>query len=103
MARYFFHVDNGTFAPDPTGVELPDVNAARVEAVKAAGEAINDASDGFWEHATPWFMYVTEANGRLLFSLEFAAKVPSGEAFYLPTGGSPDTIAPAMEKAERSL
>ena len=47
MPRYFFHVDNGEFVPDPSGTELPDINAARVEAVRAAGEMINNTSQSF--------------------------------------------------------
>ena len=92
MPRYFFHVDNGEFIPDPSGTELPDIQAARVEAVQAAGEMINEKGQSFWEHMTPWVMNVTDSNKRLLFTLEFVAKVPSGEAFYAPeiqTGTSP--------------
>lgn len=82
--RYFFHVDNGTFAPDQIGAELPDLGAARSEAVRAAGEMINEANESFWEHQTPWNMHVTDPDNRLLFTLQFSAKVPSGEALYIP-------------------
>lgn len=84
MPRYFFHVDNGTFVPDPIGTELPDLKAARVEAVRAAGSMINEAQESFWQHATPWNMHVTDSDNLLLFTLEFGAKVPSGEARYIP-------------------
>jgi hypothetical protein len=92
MPRYFFHVDNGKFIPDLSGTELPDQDAARVEAVRAAGEMINDTRQSFWEHMAPWVMNVTDADKRLLFTLEFGAKVPSGEAFYAPrTSSNRDT------------
>jgi hypothetical protein len=84
MPRYFFHVDNGTFAPDDTGAELPDLAAARVEAVRAAGEMINEANRSFWDNLTPWNMHVTDSDHHLLFTLEFVAKVASGEAVYIP-------------------
>lgn len=84
MPRFFFHVDNGEFVPDHVGTDLPDVNAARMEAVRAAGEMINDAKESFWEHLTPWLMHVTDVDKRLQFTLEFVAKVPSGAALYIP-------------------
>lgn len=76
--------DNGEFIPDANGVELPDLAAAQVEAVRAAGEMINDTKQSFWTHKTPWIMHVTDDRNRLLFSLQFAAKVPSGDALYIP-------------------
>ena len=45
MPRYFFHVDNGEFIPDETGTELPDLYAARREAVRSAGEMIDDVQE----------------------------------------------------------
>jgi hypothetical protein len=84
MAIYHFHIDNGEFRPDPHGVDLPDLTAARREAVRAAGEIINESNKSFWEHMTPWIMHVTDREDRLLFSLQFGAKVPSGPARYVP-------------------
>lgn len=84
MPRYHFHIDNGQFVPDPHGTELPDLAAARIEAVRAAGEMINDAGVSFWEHKAPWNMHVTDAAHRLLFTLQFGAKVSSGTALYIP-------------------
>lgn len=80
MTTYYFHVDNGTFFPGTEGVDLPDLDAARLEAVRAAGEMIIDSGQSFWEHMTPWIMNVTDDRYRLLFTLQFAAKVPSGES-----------------------
>ncbi|TPI72568.1 hypothetical protein [Mesorhizobium sp. B2-8-9] len=60
MTIYYFHVDNGTFIPDEEGVDLPDLDAARREAVRAAGEMINESKEFFWEHMTPWIMNVTD-------------------------------------------
>jgi len=34
MPRYFFHILDGTALTDETGVELADLAAARIEAVK---------------------------------------------------------------------
>ena len=87
MPRYFFPVDNGEFIPDETGTELPDLYAARREAVRSAGEMIDDVQDSFWQHMTSWNMHVTDAERRLLFTLQFGAKVPSGEALYIPADG----------------
>jgi hypothetical protein len=84
MPRYFFHVDDGEFIPDDTGTELRDLRAAQMEAVRAAGEMINSSHASFWEHLTPWYMHVTDSDHRLIFTLHFGGKIPSGEARYIP-------------------
>ena len=84
MPRYFFHVDNGVFTPDRSGTELTDHEAAQVEAIRAAGEMIDETKESFWEHMTPWNMHVTDSDHRLLFTLQFAAKIPSGHVLYVP-------------------
>ncbi|MBZ9863114.1 DUF6894 family protein [Mesorhizobium sp. CA12] len=88
MPVFYFHVDNGTFIPDNEGVDLPDLDAARQEAVRAAGEMINESKQSFWERMTPWIMNVTDGQNHLLFTLQFAAKVPSGDALYIPRRAS---------------
>ncbi|MBP0447253.1 hypothetical protein J8J14_20990 [Roseomonas sp. SSH11] len=40
MPRYFFHVINGEPSADGEGYDLPDDAAARVEAVRMAGEIL---------------------------------------------------------------
>jgi hypothetical protein len=42
MPRYFFHLHNGTAACDEEGRELPDLNAARAEAITTAREMMRD-------------------------------------------------------------
>ena len=69
-----------------SGTELENLQADRLEAVRAAGEMIDDASQSFWEHPTPWNMHVTDDQHHLLFTLQFSAKVPSGDARYIPEG-----------------
>jgi hypothetical protein len=88
MPTYYFHIDNGTFVPASEGVDLPDLDAVRREAVRAAGEIINDSKQSFWEHRGPWIMHVTDYENQLLFTLEFVAKVPSGKALYIPQRGA---------------
>jgi hypothetical protein len=61
---------------DQPGSELPDLVAARREAVRAAGEMIDDARKSFWEHMMPWNVHVTDSENRLLFPLQFGAKIP---------------------------
>lgn len=85
MPRYFFHIDDGKFIPDHTGVDLPDLAAARKEALSASGAMINDLDSSFWEQRSPWNMQVTDERGRLLFTLTFGHYLPSGEVVYRPT------------------
>ncbi|PBC06802.1 hypothetical protein CK230_29820 [Mesorhizobium sp. WSM3859] len=54
------------------------MDAARLEAVRAAGEMINDSKQSFWEHMAPWIMNVTDDRDRLLFTLQFKSAFGTG-------------------------
>lgn len=82
MPLYFFHVDDGDFLPDQDGTKLPDHDAAAAEAVSTAGQILAEVDGGFRTHSKPWVMHVTDADMRLLFSLHFAAEVPSGDVYF---------------------
>ncbi|MBZ9676867.1 DUF6894 family protein [Mesorhizobium sp. ES1-1] len=84
MPRYHFHVDDGTLLADNEGTELPDLQAARAEAVSAAGELLRDLDGALWEGDKTWIMHVTDQDDILLFTLSFSAKVSAGKAVFLP-------------------
>ncbi len=48
MPRYFFHLTDGGSTPDPVGSELPDVHAARIEAVVYAAQTLKDSPEMAW-------------------------------------------------------
>ncbi len=100
MPRYFFHVDDGRLAPDRVGLDLPDLEAVRGEAVTAAGSMICEAQNTFWEHRRPFVMHVVDSDHRLLFTLAFEVRVPSGEARFVPRSSeSEEPSAPARSQA----
>ena len=72
MPIYHFNVRDGSNIPDPDGTELPNVQAARVEAVKLAGRLLLDEPDTFWE-GSDWHVEVTNDRGLILFRLDFMA------------------------------
>jgi len=61
---------------DQTGLELPDLEAAREEAIRAAGEILrNGAAKSLWS-GKPWRMWVTLspfAAEKPLFVVRFSA------------------------------
>ena len=54
MARYFFHLHNDVDAPDPDGVELPDLESAKQCALRnarfTAAETIKDEGHFIGDH-----------------------------------------------------
>jgi hypothetical protein len=72
VPRYHFIVHDGSDIPDPDGTELLDLRAARVEAVRLAGQLLLDRPDTFWE-GSGWHMDVTDHSGDILFRLDFKA------------------------------
>jgi hypothetical protein len=72
MDRYFFHVIDGKFLVDTQGTDLPDLAAARNEAIVAAGEILRDAGRSAWNGAE-WQMHVTDSNKKTVLKLTFTA------------------------------
>lgn len=68
MPRYHFNIEDGYAEPDPDGLDLPDLGAARVEAARTFGELLRDKSESFWM-SEDWRMEVTDSAGLTLFCL----------------------------------
>jgi len=76
MPLFYFHVEDDRTVLDQEGIQLPDIEAARREAVTAAGEMLRNGSGAVVWSGKPWRMWVThEPNGRgkPLFTLRFSA------------------------------
>ena len=72
MPVYHFNVQDGSNTPDGDGTDLPNLWAARREAVMLAGQVLLDGPDKFWE-GSDWHVDVTNASGAILFRLDFTA------------------------------
>lgn len=68
MPRFFFHVADSVLIPDEEGTELPDLGAARIEAVTVAGAMLRDHALEFWKSAE-WKVIVTDEDRLILFSI----------------------------------
>jgi len=73
VPRYFFHLHDEQDYPDAEGTELPDLQAARVEAVRTSGELLrgNEGAAGFWS-GDDWTMNVMDEGGRPVLTLRFS-------------------------------
>jgi hypothetical protein len=60
MPHFYYHVLDGTSVPDRDGVELPDIDAAKVEAFRFAGAVLSDGIDGSVWQGHPWRIVVTD-------------------------------------------
>ena len=65
MPRYFFHRTDGGFEPDIEGTQLPNLDAARAEAVRFAAGVVQDHPDYVWE-GRDFRIEVTDEGGMLL-------------------------------------
>lgn len=80
MPIFHFNVHDGISIPDQDGHELPDLDAARREAIDLSGQLIREMGAAFWT-GEEWRMDVTDHNGMILFSLAFFATVaPAGRS-----------------------
>ena len=68
MPRYHFGSVDGKRDRDKEGTELPDIEAARFEATKYAGEVLQSDPAIVW-HNGQWRVEVTDDDGVLLFTL----------------------------------
>jgi hypothetical protein len=75
MPRYYFHIEDDRTQIDHIGVELPDLEAAREEAVGAAAQLLPNGDAKSLLSGKPWRMWVTQspfAAEKPLFVLRFS-------------------------------
>ncbi len=68
MPLYHFHSADGVRQNDESGTDLPNDEAARLVAVRFAGEMLNDHPRELWEHGQ-WRVEVTNDKNILLFTV----------------------------------
>ena len=69
--RYYFNVLDGKDIIDDEGLELPDLDAVRREAIRASGEMIRDGGPVLWS-GQDWRMVVSDQSGREVLVLCFS-------------------------------
>ncbi|TCU78351.1 hypothetical protein EDE08_101130 [Bradyrhizobium sp. R2.2-H] len=75
MPRYFFHTSECP-SLDEAGTELPDIAAAKAEALQTSGQIIKQGSMGSLWKGIPWEMKVTDGplpDGQTLFVVRLTA------------------------------
>jgi hypothetical protein len=70
MPLYHFHIHDGVSTPDVEGTELGNVEQAREQAVRLAGELLCMHPRAFWQ-GDEWVMEVTDHDGLMLFTITF--------------------------------
>ena len=76
MARYYFHLrDGGELVTDDEGVDLPDLSAAKREAIQAARELLADAIRAGKTRVPEAYVIADEA-GRALETIHLASILP---------------------------
>jgi hypothetical protein len=73
MPRYFFNIHHDKTDTDLWGEELPDRNAAWIEAAATAGQMLRDNMDAI-RTGRDWKMEVTDEFRNPLFLLQITAK-----------------------------
>ena len=68
MPRFFFHTVDGEREPDDEGVELPDLGAARLEAIRFGGAVLHDQPE-LLAHGRDFRVEVADAAGRVHVTL----------------------------------
>lgn len=68
MARYFFHTVDGGTHRDHDGIELESPAAARVAAIRYAGDILSNEPDVVWD-GRDFRVFVTDEAGALLFTI----------------------------------
>ena len=73
MTRFYFVIDGQNSEVQNAGLELPDRNAAWIEATTACGELLRDM-DGRLKPGDKWSMQVKDEHGTQIYLLEFKTK-----------------------------
>ena len=74
MSLYFFHVQNGSTTLDDEGLDFPDLDSARREAICACGELLREVPAVIWNGDTLhlWVTDQPDGAGNTLFSLNIS-------------------------------
>ncbi|MEL6064001.1 MULTISPECIES: DUF6894 family protein [unclassified Methylobacterium] len=70
MPRFYFHVHDGCSVLDPDGTELADPQAARLEAIRIAGDILKHDAHRI-ALGEDWRIEVTDDTGLILFQMTF--------------------------------
>ena len=70
MPRYHFHIHDGRAVRDEDGIELADAQVARRDAIRLAGQVLDDEAFRL-PLGEDWMMEVTDETGLVLFRLDF--------------------------------
>jgi hypothetical protein len=74
MPKYFFMVRQGDYTSyHSDGIELPDIGAVQLEAIKSTGELLREL-DRPIEAGSDWRMEVADETRRPIFSLRVIAE-----------------------------
>jgi hypothetical protein len=72
MNRYFFHTEDGHYIADMEGTELPDLAAARCDAVQLLVDLLDKQPEVFWRNES-FRVIVSDDSGITLFRIELSA------------------------------
>jgi hypothetical protein len=72
VPRFYFHTEDGQLLRDRVGVDLPNLDAARNEAVRAFCEILKERSCEFWADGV-FRMVVVDGDALTLFVIEVTA------------------------------
>ena len=70
MPRFHCNVYDGADRPDLVGVELPDLETARLEAIRLAGSILREEAQRV-ARGDDWRIEVTDSAGTALFRMTF--------------------------------
>lgn len=79
MALYFFHIDGERRYVDTDGVELADLAAAKIEALRIISELITGNAVGDLWSGGEWIMTVADEAERELFSIRLSTSQRNGQ------------------------
>jgi hypothetical protein len=78
MARFYFHMRTGDHVErDADGAEMPNLEAARTEALQSAREILADAIKASKSHALDCFV-IADQKGRELATVSLKDALPKG-------------------------
>src|SRR5437763_14669353 len=100
MSLYFFHMQDGSTTLDAEGVDFPDLDSARREAICACGELLRDIPAAIWNGAALhfWMTDQPDGGGNTLFSLNVSPSSgnSSRAADCLASAGGSPALKPAL-------
>ena len=95
MPHFYFHTETDVRTTDTEGMEFPSYEAAKHEAIRTAGQMMQDTPNVFWG-SRPWNVSVTDADGLIMWEIYLDGQTSAAGRALEPNRNAEEPAGPTI-------